>query len=201
MEANRFLLLSFFVLGVNFSPFAQKPGLQITLLSQEDSSVLNQTELTLLRDDAYIPDVLATSKIERKKVSDIYFVDSAGLYKVCFIDLGCSKKGNETISHYCFSYMLKGKKIVKDTLWAPLVQPYYNLNNGRYYYLYYHSFKFCDGYIIERYMNTTGELRYEGQFKRGRPKGIHIKYNEDGSVCEKIKYSRKGRIKKTILPS
>lgn len=194
------LLISLFLTtNPNMHLLAQETSLRLYLRSQEDSSFFTGKELLFLKNNGVVPGEIEYKNLTIDADSYVYTLDTAGIYRVCFIEMGCSKKSNRIIGHYCFSFEIGEAEAVIDTIWAPHIQPYYNMSNGRKYYLFYHSGKYCNGYLKDFYKNTTENIRYEGFFKNGIPRGVHIRYHEDGTVCERIMYSKRGKIKSRSL--
>jgi hypothetical protein len=54
----------------------------------------------------------------------------------------------------------------------------------------------CNGYNVDYYKN--GEKRIEGNFINGKPVGKLIFYNKNGRISYVEKYSKKGKLRKTI---
>lgn len=67
-----------------------------------------------------------------------------------------------------------------------------NITNGGFCY----CDELCNGYCIDYY--PDGNKRIEGEFKKGIPIGKLIYYGKNGYIDYIQKYSRKGKLKKTI---
>jgi hypothetical protein len=63
-------------------------------------------------------------------------------------------------------------------------------------YYWYNCNELCDGQLADYYEN--GNIRLKGKFKMGCPTGKLYFYNEDGTLDYIEKYSRKGRLLRTI---
>lgn len=181
---------------MSVTAFSQKPGLQLYIISQEDSSLINAPNMFLYESYSIDNRSGRLDKIVSKADSmpKILYVDKPGKYLFCFEQNieGCYEKFH---NEDCFEYTLETEKVIRDTLWAPLISRVILIPSAKIRFLYYDSGRLCDGYIMTFFRNSTGKLAYEGLFKRGIPRGVHVEYNEDGTICSVIEYSKRGKVK------
>lgn len=191
-----FYIIFFTFLNLMNDCYSQQAGLRISLLSQEDSSIVTGKALNLYKLHENNSILLVTNQVV-DSISEVFYVNNSGDYLFCF---SSSSEGcfNKFEGEQCFEYSLKKGEVIADTLWAPLIMQVISFPSTKNYFLYYASRKLCHGYIKTYFVNTTGSISYEGRFKHGIPRGIHIGYYQDGSICHKITYSKHGKIEEAI---